>query len=142
MLSQIYNNKWNALANKWDYEWAISMYDKVLELNPKFAEAYYNKWVTLYDKWDYEWAIYMYDEALKLNPKNTNAYYNKWFALKKLWKQNYRLYKFVSSLLEDWKVSIFNSINIFDKKEKTEIIKLFNKGEFNEIYNYLLNLEE
>jgi tetratricopeptide (TPR) repeat protein len=49
LLLQIYNNKWIALRKSKGYEEAIVMYEKAIELNPKYSDAFYNKWNTLYN---------------------------------------------------------------------------------------------
>ena len=61
------------------YEEAIQMYDKVIQLNPKYSKAYNNKgWKyiyiyvignTLYNLKRYEEAIQMFDKAIQLNPQ-------------------------------------------------------------------------
>jgi tetratricopeptide (TPR) repeat protein len=82
--SQIYYNKWNILGRPWKYEEAIQMYNKSLELEPRFFATYYKKWEALYGLWKYEEAIEMYDKALELESRYSIVYYNKWITLDKL----------------------------------------------------------
>ena len=40
----------NSYCRKGKYDWAISDYNKALELNPKFTEAYYNRGLAIMAK--------------------------------------------------------------------------------------------
>ncbi len=66
------------------YDEAIPYFNKVLEINPKHADAWNNKGnaLMLSVEWD-EKAIQCFDEAIKINPKHADAWNNKGNALNK-----------------------------------------------------------
>jgi len=57
-----------------DYDKAIESYKKVIELNPKYADAYNNMGLAYGSKKDYDKAIESYKKAIELNPKDAEIY--------------------------------------------------------------------
>ena len=133
LLSQIYYNKWNSLYELWKYEEAIKMYDKAIELNPKFVDAYNNKWSILYKSWNYKESIKMYNKALKLDSKSAKVYHDKWDVLFELWdyKEAIRMYDKVIELDLKYKDAYHNKWVSLSKLQKK---KLWN------LYKYTYNL--
>lgn len=74
------NNKGLSLYNLKRYNEAIECYDKILEINPKDANAWYKKGVVLYqDLHKDEEVIKAYDKAIEINPNYALAWYKKGF---------------------------------------------------------------
>ena len=73
----LYLNRGNSFCRKGKYDWAISDYNKALELNPKFTEAYYNRGLAYYGKGEYDNAIRDFDKALEISPVFAEAYNNR-----------------------------------------------------------------
>jgi len=67
-----------------EYEQAIKDFNKVIELNPNYAEAYYGRGYAYAELNEYERAIEDYSNAIKLNPKFAEAYNNRGLAYVKL----------------------------------------------------------
>ncbi len=67
-----------------DFKEEIECYDKVLEIDPKFAAAWNNKGLALRKLGRYDEAVECYDKALKIKPKFAAAWNNKGFALSNL----------------------------------------------------------
>ncbi|HJD59285.1 MAG TPA: tetratricopeptide repeat protein [Rickettsia endosymbiont of Omalisus fontisbellaquei] len=84
-----YYEQANMLSERNDYEEAIELFDKVIELDPNHFEAYYNKGYALeglgYTSGDinkFLEAIKAYDRAIEIKPDYTIAYQAKGI----LWK--------------------------------------------------------
>ena len=60
-----------------DYKGALSNYDEVARLDPKYPDIYTNRGMMRHTLQDYKGAIQDYNEALKLNPGNASAYNNR-----------------------------------------------------------------
>jgi tetratricopeptide (TPR) repeat protein len=75
-----------ALYNLQRYDESITCYDKVLEINPNYANAWYNKGISLDSLEKYEEAIKAYDKAIEIDPKNIYAWHNKGNAFYNLGK--------------------------------------------------------
>lgn len=56
---------------------ALSRYNKVIEIDPKYTEAYYNRGNVYVDKGDIDKALSDYNRAIELKPKYADAYYNR-----------------------------------------------------------------
>ena len=56
---------------------AIEHYNKVIEINPQYAETYYNRGVAKSVLGKHEEAIEDYSEAIEINPQFAEAYYNR-----------------------------------------------------------------
>ena len=67
-----------------EYEQAIKDFNKVIELNPNYAEAYYGRGYAYAELNQPERAIEDYSNAIKLNPKLAEAYNNRGLAYVKL----------------------------------------------------------
>jgi len=78
--AETYFNRGNDYLNSGNYSWAISDYNKAIELDPKFAEAYYNRGLAYDYLGDSSRAISDYNKAIELNPKDADAYYNRGLA--------------------------------------------------------------
>ena len=63
-----------------EYEQAIKDFNKVIELNPNYAEAYYGRGYAYAELNEYERAIKDYDKAIALNPDDAKAYNNRGYA--------------------------------------------------------------
>ena len=59
------------------YNLAIECYDKIIGLNPNYAEAYKGKADTYCRKNDYNLAIKCYDKVIELNPNEAKNYKGK-----------------------------------------------------------------
>jgi tetratricopeptide (TPR) repeat protein len=82
-LSAAYSLRGFALEMKGAYDKAIADWTKVIELNPKNAEAYYHRGLAWHGKGDYDKAIVDYTKAIELDPKLADAYYSRglaWFG--------------------------------------------------------------
>jgi tetratricopeptide (TPR) repeat protein len=77
----LYFEQAGALFDKHDLNAAIACYQKVLELNPTFAEAHNNLGSALFGRNDFDGAIDCYQKALKLAPKYADGHYNIGLAL-------------------------------------------------------------
>ena len=155
LLSQIIYNRSCDLINKWDFDWAIKMYNLATLFNNNYEMAYTNKWSALFEKWDFDWAKEMYDIAIDINPKNEILYTNKWNVLFEKWdfdwaREMYDIaieinHKFEhaysgnwNTLLKKWDfdkaIEMYNlAIDINPKNEITYInkwIALFSKWDF------------
>ncbi|KAM3130098.1 hypothetical protein pb186bvf_017804 [Paramecium bursaria] len=65
------------------YQEAIGMYDKVLNIDPKNVDSYFNKGVALGGLNKFQEEIEMYDKAISIDPKHIQSYFNKGYALGK-----------------------------------------------------------
>lgn len=63
-----------------DLEGAIAGYDRVLQLNPKDADAYHNRGLAKHDSGDLDGAIVDYNRAVALRPKYADAFHNRGVA--------------------------------------------------------------
>ena len=64
-----------------EYNQAISVYEKAIELNPEYYEAYNNLGTALKDQGKLDEAIDAYNKAISINPDYAEAYYNIGFTL-------------------------------------------------------------
>ena len=79
---------------KGDYNKAVAMYSKAIELSDGFFKAYFNRGFA-YDKLEeYEKAIGDYSKALEIEPKNAFVYYNRGVSLDKLQRYDEAIYNF------------------------------------------------
>jgi tetratricopeptide (TPR) repeat protein len=79
-------NKGLSLKNLGKYEEAIVCFNKVLEINPRYADAWDAKGGALDILGKYEEGIGCHNKALEINPKYVEAWLNKGLALDKLGK--------------------------------------------------------
>ncbi|MCD4816210.1 MAG: tetratricopeptide repeat protein, partial [Methanosarcinales archaeon] len=56
---------------------SIETYNKVIKINPQYAEAWNNKGVALGNLGRFEEALIAYDKAIEINPQHAGAWYNK-----------------------------------------------------------------
>ncbi|MBM3236667.1 tetratricopeptide repeat protein [Candidatus Poribacteria bacterium] len=64
------------------YDDAITLYDRILKLNPNLADAYGNRGNVYRDKQEYDRAIQDYDKVIAINPNLAEAYNNRGIAYK------------------------------------------------------------
>jgi Flp pilus assembly protein TadD len=60
-----------------NFEGAFSLYDRILEKEPKNVRAVNSKAVALQQAGKNDEALVWYDKALKIDPRDANALYNK-----------------------------------------------------------------
>ncbi len=66
------------------YDEALIAFDKVISLEPNYAEAYLNKGATLKELKRYDEALTLSEKALSINPNLAEAWVNRGIALKEL----------------------------------------------------------
>ena len=66
-----------AKAKRGDWQGAIADWTKVIEINPRFADAYSNRGVAKEELEDYQGAIADYTKAIQINPALRQAYINR-----------------------------------------------------------------
>jgi len=66
----VHNNLGGLLAQKGQFEKAISHFKKSLEINPDFADTYYNLGVIFGSQGQFDKAIPYFEKALKINPND------------------------------------------------------------------------
>jgi hypothetical protein len=66
-----------AFGKKGEYDQAIALFNKAIDINPKFPGAYYGRGLTYYGKGQYDRAIADFNKAIKLKPAYVYAYYNR-----------------------------------------------------------------
>lgn len=81
-----YVNYWYREANKLRdlygyHRLAIYLYNKVIEIHPRFLKAYFNRGVTLRYLNRYEEAVQSFNEAININPQCARAHFQKGIAL-------------------------------------------------------------
>jgi len=64
-------------ANKSDYDAAIAVWTKAIEIDSKDVNAYCNRGNAWYDKGDYDKAIADWTKVIKIDSKHAIAYYNR-----------------------------------------------------------------
>src|SRR5947207_3376064 len=64
-------------AKKRDYNRAISIYGRIIQLNPQSAAAYNNRGIVYTDTANYDKAIADLNEAIRLNSKDPRYYLNR-----------------------------------------------------------------
>jgi tetratricopeptide (TPR) repeat protein len=103
-------NKGTALDQLGRYEEAVECFDKVLEINPKDAEALNNKGSSLIKMNRYEEAVECFDEALTIDPHNFVTHYNKGIALGKLgrYEEAIRSYDETIKIVPDYAIAIYS----------------------------------
>ena len=72
------------MAKQGEYKGAIRDYDRVIEIDPNFADAYYNRGVVKVRLKEFQEAIKDFDEAIDLDPKYLYSYVNRGIANAKL----------------------------------------------------------
>lgn len=65
------------LSREFNYEEAIKMYDKAIEVNPTVAQAYFNRGACKGNNFDFEGAIEDYNKAIEINPQFMEAFGNR-----------------------------------------------------------------
>jgi tetratricopeptide (TPR) repeat protein len=81
-----YITEGNDFFEKKDYDSAVKIYTKAIQLDPRFADAYYARGNARYDKKEYDKAIEDYNKAIELDPKDVDAYNGRgsaWYYKKK-----------------------------------------------------------
>jgi len=74
----------DGLCRKQQYQEAMDMYSKAIELDPKLPVAYNNRGFVYWNLNDYDRAIADYCRAIEVDPKYGMAYNNRAFAQKAL----------------------------------------------------------
>ena len=67
--------------NEGEIEYALQLYDKILQVNPTDIHALNYKGLALASLGNYEEAIQWYDKVLDIDPNDSDAKYNKNIAL-------------------------------------------------------------
>ncbi len=70
-----------ALAN---FNEAIASFEKVIQLDPTYAQAYYEMATTYYNKKEYQKALVSIDKFIELGPSNSTTYLRRGLCLNKL----------------------------------------------------------
>ena len=70
----------NEMAKQGEYEGAIRGYDRVIEIDPNFADAYYNRGVAKVRLKEFQEAIEDFDKAIELKPDDIFCYLNRGVA--------------------------------------------------------------
>ncbi len=70
-------NKGASLGELGRYHEALACFDKVIEINPRSAEAWDSKGIALYELGRHQEALTCFDKALEINPRLAEAWYNK-----------------------------------------------------------------
>lgn len=77
-----------SLINLGEYGEALSRWNRVIELDPKYAEAWVNKGATLSNYFQkHEEALVCFETALRLNANLSNGWYCKGIVLRKLGRE-------------------------------------------------------
>ena len=63
-------------ANEGEYDNAIHIFTKAIEINPIFADAYNNRGLAYSDKGQFDHAIKDYTKAIEINPNFANCTVN------------------------------------------------------------------
>ena len=66
-----------AKAKRGDWQGAIADWTKVIEINPRFADAYSNRGVAKDELEDYQAAIADFNKAIEIKPRDADVYYNR-----------------------------------------------------------------
>jgi tetratricopeptide (TPR) repeat protein len=69
-------------VRRMEYDEALEIFDKVLDMNPEISEAWNNRGVALFRLGRAEEAIESYNRALAIEPQNLDALRNKGFVLR------------------------------------------------------------
>ena len=143
---------WNILAISKSqiqlFNEAIEAYNKVLSINPYYAQAYNNMGNAFTMQGKFDKAIETYKKALLINPNYSEALNNIGTVLKKQGMLNNSLeyYKKAIMFRENYVDAYYNMGNVLsDLGEFDEAIKAFKKGilhkpNFPEIYNNMANV--
>ncbi|MCX6775999.1 MAG: tetratricopeptide repeat protein [Candidatus Micrarchaeota archaeon] len=75
--SLAYLSRGSAHYNKEEYVKAIENFSKIIELNPKYADAYYNRGNAHFKIGEYDKAIENFSKAIELDPKDAEMYSNR-----------------------------------------------------------------
>ena len=73
----LYNERGIAFNNKGQLDFAITDYNKTIEIKPEFAAAYNNRGAAYYDKGNFELAIEDYNKAIEMKPEFIEVYNNR-----------------------------------------------------------------
>ncbi len=143
---------WNILAISKSqiqlFNEAIEAYNKVLSINPYYAQGYNNMGNAFTMQGKFDKAIETYKKALLINPNYSEALNNIGTVLKKQGKLNNSLeyYKKAIMFRENYVDAYYNMGNVLsDLREFDDAIKAFKKGisfkpNFPEIYNNMANI--
>jgi len=77
LISAIYNNRGIVLDNTGEYDAAITIYNRAIEIASGFANIYNNRGNAYAGKGEYNRAIVDYNKALEINPGNVDTYFNR-----------------------------------------------------------------
>jgi tetratricopeptide (TPR) repeat protein len=73
----LYNLKGNIFLSLFQYNKALEMFNKVIEINPKYYNAYFNKALIFMELGQYKKAIENYNMILSGQKEDIESYYNK-----------------------------------------------------------------
>lgn len=108
---------------KGDYNTAIEMYSKAIELSEGFFKAYFNRGFAMDKIGEYEKAIADYSKALEIEPKNAFVYYNRGVSLDKLERYDEAIYNFSMAITLDPSKADFYHNRGFAFRKKLEYEK-------------------
>lgn len=75
--AELHNNIGISLYEEEEYNSAIAVYGRAIELNPNFVTAYNNRSAVYADLGEYDLALQDYNQIIELDPTFHSAYYNR-----------------------------------------------------------------
>jgi len=127
----LYNIAGASNSRLMQFDSAIKNYEKILIINPLYAEALFNKGVALKCQGDLEMAIHSYKEAIKIKPNYAEAHFNMGNALKVKGELDLALISYNEALkIKPKNAGIYNNMgNILKEKGDLEMaIEHFKKA--------------
>ena len=135
----IYNILGLAFYNLRKPDDALLMFNKVLTIEPEYADAYYNIGNIFQSESKLSEAIRYYDKAISFNSNHSNAIHKKGIALFKMgqFDQSIELYKRCALLSPNY-AEVYNNMGIclYNQNKLIEAIKLYDK----QYYQYITSI--
>ncbi len=98
--SEFLNKQGNEHLRKGEYDQAISVFSKALEIDPKHAIVYNNRGIAYSMKGEYDLAISDFSKAVEISPRYAEAYKNRGLAYDRKGKYNNEAISDFSKALE------------------------------------------
>jgi tetratricopeptide (TPR) repeat protein/phosphatidylserine/phosphatidylglycerophosphate/cardiolipin synthase-like enzyme len=114
-----------------NYESALSLFDKAIDLDPKAATAWYNKGRIYFRLKNYDEAIRCYDKALEIDSTYRDVLYDKALALYEFKKYNDTLEvidKAITSNLVNYNMWFLKGMTLFTLGQYDEALRIFDKA--------------